>query len=395
MRVVLLNNDFRVYWKGRLGYFHQFLTSKGIDLHAIELFGKGSPYQFDTYNNKESWWTCLFPENSSDELSKKNIERTLFGALDNADPDVIIAPSIVFFAGALGLRWAKKNKKKFIMFDDAKPSHLKRNMIVQWVKDMITSAVDGLWLPSKDYDAEYSSLYKHDIYFFHGYNCVDNDLFKNLGVNSLDHKRVICVARIVPIKNLRNLLRAWKQVEQSDQQYELNIVGDGPQLGSLQQLAQKLKLKRVVFTGAVDNHNLPGYFHRSDAFILPSLSESWGLVVNEAMAAGLPVLLSSRINAGKYLLHEDINGFGFDPTATREISAAILKYIRLKADKKREMADNSLSIINTMSYQHMGNELVKALHNIAVKRYKKPGFLSSILVNLWRGRYNTAFWDKL
>ena len=113
MKVVLLNNDLRVYWKGRLVYLRNFLGSKKINLYAIELFGKGSPYSFDDYDNEEKWWTCMFPQNSAGELSKEDIRKGVFSTLDKINPDVVIASSIVFFAGALGIRWAKKNKKKF------------------------------------------------------------------------------------------------------------------------------------------------------------------------------------------------------------------------------------------------------------------------------------------
>ena len=119
-------------------------------------------YSFDTYENKEQWWTCLFPDKSYDEISISEIRETFLNKLNAINADVVIAGSIVFFAGALGLRWAKNNRKKFIMFDDAKPSQIKRNFFVQWVKDLITRQIDGLWLPSKDYDEAYLKLIDKD-----------------------------------------------------------------------------------------------------------------------------------------------------------------------------------------------------------------------------------------
>ena len=131
MKVAILNNDFRAYWKNRLVFLRQYLTSYDIDFYAIELFGKGSPYSFDEYSNQETWWSCLFQENSAAELPKKNVEHALFKALDAINPDIIIAAPIVLYAGALGLRWAKTNKRKFIMFDDARPNQFNRNFLVK------------------------------------------------------------------------------------------------------------------------------------------------------------------------------------------------------------------------------------------------------------------------
>ena len=208
MKVLIVHNDFRVYWKGRLLFLKEYLTEKDIDFYAIELFGKGSPYSFDTYENKEQWWTCLFPDKSYDEISINLIKETFLSKLDEINPDVVIAGSIVFFAGALGLRWAKNNHKKFIMFDDAKPSQIKRNFVVQWVKDLITRQIDGLWLPSKDYDEAYSMFIDKDTLLFYGYNCIDNNLFKFKENRSMDFTSIICVARLVPIKNIDYLLKA-------------------------------------------------------------------------------------------------------------------------------------------------------------------------------------------
>ena len=395
MKVLILHNDFRVYWKGRLAYLHQFLKSKNIEFYAIELFGKGSPYLFDTYNNKEEWWVCLFPNNSFRDLTKNDIERALFAKLNEINPDVVVGGSIVFFAGALGIRWAKNNKRKFFMFDDAKPSQIKRNFVVQWVKNLITNEIDGLWLPSKNYDAEYAALVRKSTLFFHGYNCIDNQLFmckerKDTGINVF-----ICVARLVPIKNICNLLRAWKLVEKRKQNCKLVIIGDGPEFVDLNELALNMSLKRVDFLGAVDNSEIPGHFYNSSAFILPSLSESWGLVVNEAMASGLPILLSNRINASDALLKEGENGFSFDPTNVKTIAEKMLAFINLACPEKKEMCNNSLKIINSMSYEVMGEELFNALTKISKVENRKPAILAAILINIWDGRYNTSGWDKL
>ncbi|MBS1504367.1 MAG: glycosyltransferase, partial [Bacteroidetes bacterium] len=311
MKVLILHNDFRVYWKGRLTYLKKFLNSKNVEFYAIELFGKGSPYIFDRYDNVEKWWSCLFPEQSFSELSVHKLKNALFAKLDEIDPDVVISGSIVFFSGALGIRWAKNHQKKFIMFDDAKPSQVKRNLLVQSIKDLITRQIDGIWLPTKDYDAEYAGLDKNNVVFFHGYNCINNEIFKFNSSREIVGKVIVCVARLVPIKNLDNLLRAWKLIETKNPDYKLVIIGDGPEFEHLNHLKTNLKLDRVVFLGAVNNTDIPTYFYNASAFILPSLSESWGLVVNEALAAGLPVLLSNKINARNSLLREGVNGFAF------------------------------------------------------------------------------------
>jgi glycosyltransferase involved in cell wall biosynthesis len=395
LKIVILNNDFRVYWKGRLLYLQNFLALQNIDFFAIELFGKGSPYSFDDITSNKNWWTCLFPDKAPEELSDGQIEKVFFSALDELMPDIVITSSIVFNAGALGIRWAKKRKKKFVMFDDAKPAQIKRNFVVQTIKNIITAQADGFWFPSKDYYNAYSYFHNKEIHFFYGFSCIDNSLFKFKGEKKFNHKVIICVARLVPIKNLDNLLRAWQNVEKKMTGYQLVIVGNGPELDHLTKLVSDLQLKNIEFTGFVDNDALNELYFNVDAFILSSFSETWGLVVNEAMAAGLPVLLSNGINAVNTLLVEGENGFSFDPVNLTEITGAILKFINSTPAEKTAMSAKSLAIINEMSYEKMGLQLVDGLKHIEQQKYKRPGLPASLLINKWPGQYNRSGWDKL
>ncbi len=393
MKVLILNNDLRVYWKRRISFLHQYLAQNGIQFYAVELFGKGSPYAFDPYDNDQNWWSCLFPDNDFSELSKGDISKRIFDKLDEINPDIVIGGSIVFFSGAIGLRWAKQHKKKFIMFDDGKPSDIKRNKIIQFVKDTLIKQADALWLPSADYDAEYPYIDESKTIFFHGFNCIDNDQFKFGNNKTVDHKNIICIARLVPIKNMENLLRAWKIVEEKSD-YKLNIVGDGPLLASLKTLAANLALNNVHFSGSVSNDELPEYLYNADCFILASFSESWGLVVNEAMAAGLPILLSNKINAGHALLHEGVNGYSFSPHDVNDIAQSIFKFINLSAADKKAMSDSSLKVIDTMNYDNMGKNLVAAINIISSRKFRHPGLLAGTIIKLWDGNYNTTGWDK-
>jgi glycosyltransferase involved in cell wall biosynthesis len=394
VKVLILNNDLRVYWKRRILFLHKYLADNDIDFFAVELFGKGSPYSFDPYNNAENWWSCLFPNNDFTELSKKEISKKIFDKLDDINPDIIIGGSIVFFSGAIGLRWARQRKKKFIMFDDGKPADIKRNKVVQFVKDSLIKQADALWLPSADYDAEYPYIDQKNTLLFHGFNCIDNDQFKFNDNKTVDHNNIICIARLVPIKNMEGLLSAWKIVE-SRSDYKLNIIGNGPLFKPLNELAKSLGLNNVSFLGSVNNDELPGYLYNADCFILASFSESWGLVVNEAMAAGLPLLLSNKINAGHALLKTGINGYSFNPNNTDDIAENILKFINLDKGIKKAMSDNSLKTINTMNYENMGEKLLNALQKLKSKKNKQPDFLTSMFIKMWDGNYNTSGWDKL
>ena len=367
-----------------------------MDLYAVELFGKGSPYDFESFNKTESWWDCLFPDKSDADLNKHQIKDKLFAKLDEIDPDVIVGGSIAFYSGALSLRWAKQNKKKFIMFDDAKPSWVKRNFFVQGIKNLITNQIDGLWLPSDEYDAEYTKLYKKSkIKYLYGYDCVDNDLFKLNSEKQIDNKKIITVSRLVEKKNVKSLLDAWKHVEDNDDTYSLDIIGDGPLSAELQQYQKSLGLRRVNFLGAIANDEIPKYLFEADAFVSPSLYESWGLVVNEAMAAGLPVILSDKINAAFTLLKDGENGYLFDPYDQEALPRLLLLFIQLPDAVKMKMSLKSRELIGKMDFNYMGNELLRTINSFNAGTYKKPPLAARAVINLWYGRYTTIEWDKV
>lgn len=384
-----------MYWKGRLLFLRDFLAKHNIELYAAELFGKGSPYDFDTVDSSNNWWTCLFPDKAYTDVPPEEAAHQLFDVANRIQPDVIIGPSIVFSAGALGLRWAKQNDKKFVMFDDGKTSQIKRNPLVQYIKDTLIGQSDGLWLPSPFYDVEYTATQRNNAHLFYGFDCIDNSLFHYQTERNYNHNVIVCVARLVPIKNIDRLLHAWQRVEQQNANYTLRFIGSGPEYETLQQLKNSLGLKRVEFAGVIANDELPEVYYNADALILSSIWESWGLVINEAMAAGLPILSTNRANAAETLMKDGINGFCFDPYNVEDIAGAILKFTALSAPQKEEMGKQSSAKIARMDYNYMGQQLLEALNVMRQQQKRKPGLFASMLIKRWNGKYNVAAWDKI
>ena len=110
------------------------------------------------------------------------------------------------------------------------------------------------------------------------------------------------VARLIGAKDPATLLDAWALVEQQPGAPWLWLVGDGPESKTLRERTDRLKLARVRFLGARRPTELPEIWAAADLFALPSRHEPWGAVVNEAMCAGLPLVLSDRVGAAPDLL---------------------------------------------------------------------------------------------
>jgi glycosyltransferase involved in cell wall biosynthesis len=131
-----------------------------------------------------------------------------------------------------------------------------------------------------------------------GCDVVDNDLYTAIPLRSIPSGRKIVIgtaARLVAKKNLSSAMRAFDIVRRNHPEImlEWRIAGQGPLDEELKQLARELQVP-VAFCGFVGYYDMPGFYQQLDLYWQPSVSEPWGLVVNEAMAAGLPIIVSDR-----------------------------------------------------------------------------------------------------
>lgn len=124
------------------------------------------------------------------------------------------------------------------------------------------------------------------------------------------------VGRLSEEKNLEILIKTFNELPQ----LKLNIVGFGPQEEELKVMAKE----NVFFHGAIDNKELSKFYQSNDVFILPSKSEPWGLVVEEALNNGLPVVLSDRIGCREEIIN-DSNGLVFKYDDIESLRSALNK----------------------------------------------------------------------
>src|SRR5207253_3162510 len=104
--------------------------------------------------------------------------------------------------------------------------------------------------------------------------------------------------------------------------WDLVLLGDGPLKADICRLISDFRLHgQVHLRGFIQYRELPAYYALADAFVHASTTEQWGLVVNEAMATGLPVIVSNRCGCVPDLVAEGKNGFTFNPESVEEMRA--------------------------------------------------------------------------
>jgi glycosyltransferase involved in cell wall biosynthesis len=127
---------------------------------------------------------------------------------------------------------------------------------------------------------------------------------------------------------------AWRQVER-ESNAELVIIGSGPEEAALRELSGTLGLKRVRWVPFVQAEELPAWYHSADLLVLPSRSEVWGFVLNEALSAGVPAVVTDVVGASGDLLIDGVNGWVVpteNPQAMAErISSVLFNRELLKA----------------------------------------------------------------
>lgn len=142
-------------------------------------------------------------------------------------------------------------------------------------------------------------------------------------------RTILFVGRLIELKGAHVLLRAFKLLKGED--LRLVIVGNGPWESRLRQLAGDDS--RVVFRGYLDGEEKRAEFGKADIFVLPSLHEPWGLVVNEALAWGLPIIATEAVGSRDYLVRS--NGYVIPPNDSDALLQALQRLLDDSALRKQ------------------------------------------------------------
>ena len=158
---------------------------------------------------------------------------------------------------------------------------------------------------------------------------------------------ILFVGRLAKEKGLDTLLDALRYMKARGIRVRTVLVGEGPMEEYLRKVTETECLD-VDFAGFLEGTELTKRYIAADIFVLPSHSEPWGLVVNEAMEAGLPIVVSDRVGAKDALVHHGENGFIFDSGGSSKLASAIIELVD-NGNLRNRMAKNSLKIIRNCS----------------------------------------------
>ena len=393
MKVVVLHTDFRIYWPARLSALHAFLQLKGISLRVIEIAGKGSNYSFcGTQTTLPPYWTILFPEHSPEELSGSVIKKKLFATLDEMSPDVVIAGAIAFPSGALAVAWGQKYKRRVIIFDDAKMEAVRRNAITNYVKKAVYRGVDAMIYPAPDWTptGRFWGFAAEQQFF--GIDVIDNDFWaKPREDGGPKGEYMVAVGRQIPKKNFLMLLKAYRlyidAVESSP--CKLLLVGEGPEHQTLAGFISDNGLTGLVTCMPFQTQEkLASIYQHARALVCCSnAQETWGLVINEAMACGCPVIASNECGATHTLVQQGVNGFRFPCDQVEALADAMIQLHALSPEQHLQMCNASKTIISNWGLPRFCQGVAAAIGYVAHRHKRTASLLDRFVINHWKGRY--------
>ncbi len=405
LRVVLCHTDLRIYWPPRIIALAHYLNARNAQLHVIEISGQGSPYAFaeESYQDTNTVpWICLFPKERMEDLCSKYVSKRLYQELDTQKPDILIAGAVAFPSGATAVRWARERKVPVIIMDNARLKDVPRSGFVNWIKRRVYANVDAILLPAESHIPDYRFWGIPERSMFFGVNVVDNDYFvkharcflsKDQDIRNqfdLPQHYFLGVGRQIPKKNWHTLIQAFcRATGQVTNDWGLVLIGEGPEAPKLMDLAKETRAK-IIFLPFQDQESLCQFYATAECLVLlSSVGETWGLVVNEAMASGLPVIVSKECGCAETLVLDGHNGWQCNPHSPDEVAVILRRFMDLSAADRRRMGVHSAQIVSNWGMDRFCDGVWQAVQyctQIPPHGYNAP-VIDRAILNLWNGRY--------
>ncbi len=343
----------------RLGPYHlaqlaalgRAAQARGVRLTVIEAARREAIYadirEETTHEGFER--LTLFPDATFEELPPKALHSAVRRALDRLRPDAVAVNSYSLPDALATLEWARRNRRVAVGMTDTKADDGPRRRWREAIKGRIVGQFDAM-LVSGTASTDYVRGLGFAGPLGTGCDVVDNDVFaRGADAARADAEDVaphfVAVSRFIGVKNLPRLLDGLaryrdRATASGRTPWPLVLVGDGPTRADLVAHAAALGLGDLVrFAGFAQIDALPALYGHAAAFVHPATKDTWGLVVNEAMAAGLPVLVSRAAGCAADLVGEGVTGWTFDPNDTDAIADALARIAELPAADRRAMGE--------------------------------------------------------
>ena len=368
------------YHRARLDAADGLLRAAGVEMVAMETASADALYDWKpealsgTYARR-----TLFPDTVFDTVAPARLHAAVTAALDDIDPDAVAIHSYSLPDARACLAWCRRRRRAAVLMYDSSEANAARTGWREAAKRVLVSSYDAA-LVAGGPQGRYAVRLGIDAgRVFAGYDVVDNDFFARRAQTVRDapddaRSRLpgladpdpffLASARFMERKDLPTLLRAYgsyrarQMTHGGEPPWRLVLLGDGILRPSLERLLAAESIVGVEMPGWRQLGDLPAYYALAGAFVHTATVDQWGLVVNEAMAAGLPVVVSTGAGCTEDLVRDGENGFTFAPGD----ASALARHLAAVAHAvdRAAFAARSAEIIAAWPLERFGTNLLAA-----------------------------------
>ena len=372
MRIAVLTRQIGNYHHARFAA----LAEAGIDFAVISLANEGHFDEFvsDAQGAYETHRLYSGKAAYAHAVSEGRVESDVGAALERIAPDVVAVAGWSCAESFAGIRWASERGRALVMMSDSQAEDAARSGLRERIKTRIVGYCDAGFVAGDRHRDYLASLGIPAERITLGYDVVDNAHFargaaaartddgatrERLGLPS--GRYWLASGRFVPKKNLGGLVRAFGEaIGGEGDGPHLCVLGDGELRDEIErQVAESGLSDRVHLLGLRTYDDLPAIYGLAEAFVHPAFNEQWGLVVSEAAASGLPLLVSETAGASQ-LVDSGSNGFTFDPCDPQQVENALSKVAALSPEERAVWGKRSAEIVADWGPDRYVDGLVKA-----------------------------------
>jgi glycosyltransferase involved in cell wall biosynthesis len=336
----------------RIGPYHHARLSavarKYPSLIALESTSSDSVYDWDDFDVGEAFEkVTLFCEKDSLQAKTREIRDRVWDALDAILPDIVFINGWQERVAFAQLEWCAQNSVPRVVMSESQEIDSRRNFFVEKIKSNYVKMFGAAICGGESHLQYLTELGMKRDCIFKGYDVIDNEYFSTSASNVLTNQEYVreelglpdnyflASSRFIEKKNIIRLLESYKLYVDSDgsSAWKFVLLGDGEMRQEIIDRVNELDLaEHVHMPGFIQYDLLPSYYALAKVFVHASTTEQWGLVVNEAMAAGLPVLVSARCGCAAELVKDGVNGYCFDPHDVHDISEKLMSLASSESD---------------------------------------------------------------
>jgi 1,2-diacylglycerol 3-alpha-glucosyltransferase len=378
MIFALCFTNFGPYHLARLRALASLVPNHGHCLIAYEMAASEQAYPWQHSKWAEPFdWITLFPNRVLETLTASDCTTAIVQALDRDRPDAL---GIVGYArpeSVAAARWARRNGQTAILMSESQAVDRPRIWWKELIKRRRLRLFDAALVGGPTHRDYLINLGMQADRITLGYNAVDNEYYRNQADFWHDHPAgkqglptapfFLTVCRFAPEKNLVRLVEAfahYRNQANPNHSWDLVLCGDGPQASLIDMaVTQSGHAAAIHRPGFLQADALARWYAHAGAFVLPSLSEPWGLVVNEAASSSLPLLVSNRAGCAPTLVPEAevVTGAQFDPLDIEEICQKLTWMTLLTPDERQSMGRRAAEIVSAWGPGRFAQGTLEAL----------------------------------